>query len=42
MFFVDQVTGRKRIRKIFKPNTKVVFGETITNPVSVFEFEKFA
>ena len=31
------------LEKYFKPNTKAVFGETITNPtVSIFDFEKFA
>ena len=34
---------RSELAKYFRPNTKAVFGETITNPtVSVFDFEKFA
>lgn len=41
--FVDQELPEKELAKYFKPNTKAVFGETITNPtVSVFDFEKFA
>ena len=32
-----------RAEKIFKPNTKAVFGETITNPtLAVLDLEKFA
>lgn len=41
--FVDQDLPEKELKKYFKPNTKAVYGETITNPtVSVFDFEKFA
>lgn len=41
--FVDQNLPAEDLEKYFKPNTKAVFGETITNPtVSVFDFEKFA
>ena len=41
--FVDQNLPAEELEKYFKPNTKAVFGETITNPtVSVFDFEKFA
>lgn len=41
--FVDQDLPEEELVKYFKPNTKAVFGETITNPtVSVFDFEKFA
>jgi len=40
--FVDQNLSEEELSKYFKPNTKAVFGETITNPtVSVFDFEKF-
>ncbi len=41
--FVDQNLPAEELEKYFQPNTKAVFGETITNPtVSVFDFEKFA
>lgn len=41
--FVDQELPEEELAKYFRPNTKAVFGETITNPtVSVFNFEKFA
>lgn len=41
--FVDQDLPEEELAKYFKPNTKLVFGETITNPtVSVLDFEKFA
>jgi len=41
--FVDQDLPAEELEKYFKPNTKAVFGETVTNPtVSVFDFEKFA
>jgi len=41
--FVDQSLPLEELEKYFKPNTKAVFGETITNPtVTVFDFEKFA
>lgn len=40
--FVDQNLSEEELEKYFKPNTKAVFGETITNPtVSVFDIEKF-
>ena len=41
--FVDQSLPEEELAKYFKPNTKAVFGETITNPtVTVLDFEKFA
>lgn len=41
--FVDQYLPEEELATYFRPNTKAVFGETITNPtVSVFDFEKFA
>lgn len=41
--FVDQDAPAEELAKAFRPNTKLIFGETITNPtVSVFDFEKFA
>lgn len=41
--FVDQNLSVEELEQYFKPNTKAVFGETITNPtVSIFDFEKFA
>ncbi len=41
--FVHQDLPEEELEKYFQPNTKAVFGETITNPtVSVFDFEKFA
>lgn len=41
--FVDQDLPEKELEQYFKPNTKAVFGETITNPtVSVLDIEKFA
>ena len=41
--FVNQDLPEEELEKYFKPNTKAVFGETVTNPtVSVFDFEKFA
>lgn len=41
--FIDQDLSEEELATYFKPNTKAVFGETITNPtVSVFDFEKFA
>ena len=41
--FVDQNLPEEELAKYFKPNTKAVFGETVTNPtVTVFDFEKFA
>lgn len=41
--FVDQNLPEEELAKVFKPNTRAVFGETITNPtVSVIDIEKFA
>ncbi|MDD4689625.1 MAG: O-acetylhomoserine aminocarboxypropyltransferase/cysteine synthase [Eubacteriales bacterium] len=41
--FVDQTLPEEELAKYFKPNTKAVFGETITNPtVTIIDFEKFA
>lgn len=41
--FVDQSLPEEELEKYFKPNTKAVFGETVTNPtVTVFDFEKFS
>ncbi len=41
--FVDQNMSEEELDQCFKPNTKAVFGETITNPtVSVLDIEKFA
>ena len=41
--FVDQDLPEEELEQYFKPNTKAVFGETITNPtVSVLDIEKFA
>ncbi len=41
--FVDQNLPEEELTKAFKPNTRAVFGETITNPtVSVLDIEKFA
>ena len=41
--FVDQTLPEEELAKYFKPNTKAVFGETITNPtVTILDFEKFA
>ncbi len=41
--FVDQYLPEEELAKAFKPNTRAVFGETITNPtVSVLNIEKFA
>ena len=41
--FVDQNISAEELDSYFKPNTKAVFGETITNPtVSVLDIEKFA
>ena len=39
----DQNLPEEEINKLFKPNTKCIFGETITNPtVNIFDIEKFA
>lgn len=41
--FVDQEASEEELQKLFKPNTKAVFGETIANPaLSVLDIEKFA
>ncbi len=41
--FVDNEISEEELEKCFKPNTKCVFGETITNPtVNIFDIEKFA
>lgn len=41
--FIEQDLPEEELEKYFKPNTKAVFGETITNPtVNVFDIEKFA
>ena len=41
--FVDQDASDEEIEKAFRPNTKCVFGETISNPgCAVFDIERFA
>ena len=41
--FVDQSLSYEELSKYFKPNTKCVFGETITKPtVNVLDIDKFA
>ena len=41
--FVDADAPEEEIQKVFKPNTKAVFGETLANPaLSVLDIEKFA
>ena len=41
--FVDPEASEEEIQKAFKPNTRLVFGETIANPaICVFDIEKFA
>ena len=41
--FVDQDASEEEISKAFRPNTKAMFGEMISNPgVMVFDVEKFA
>ncbi len=41
--FFDQNASEEEIQKLIKPNTKCIFGETITNPTcNVFDIEKFA
>ena len=41
--FVDQELPLEELQKFIKPNTKCVFGETITNPtVNILDIEKFA
>ena len=41
--FVDPDASEEELNKAFKPNTKVMFGETFANPALVFlDIEKFA
>ena len=41
--FVDQDLPEEELAKLFRDNTRAVFGETVTNPtVSVLDIEKFA
>ena len=41
--YVDPTADDEEIEKAFRPNTKVLFGETIANPgCSVFDIERFA
>lgn len=41
--FVDAEDDEETIQKAIKPNTKLIFGETIANPaLAVFDIEKFA
>lgn len=41
--FIDNDATDEEIRAAFKPNTKAVFGETISNPtIAVFDIERFA
>ena len=41
--FVDQNASEEEIAAAFRPNTKLLFGETVTNPtVDVLDIEKFA
>ncbi len=41
--FVNQDASEEEIQKAFRPNTKCVFGETISNPgCAVLDIEKFA
>ncbi len=41
--FVNQDASVEEINKAFQPNTKMVFGETISNPgVAILDIEKFA
>ncbi len=41
--FVDQDLSLDELSKYFRPNTKAIYGETITNPtLAVLDFEKFA
>ena len=41
--WVREDASEEEIEKAFKPNTKLVFGETIANPaLGVFDFEKWA
>lgn len=41
--FIDPEASAEEIQKAIKPNTKAIFGETITNPsIEVCDIEKFA
>ena len=41
--FVDQEASDEEIEKAFKPNTKLIFGETLSNPgVKVLDIERIA
>jgi O-acetylhomoserine (thiol)-lyase len=41
--FVDPDASDEEIQKVFKENTKAVFGETIANPaIEIFDIERFA
>lgn len=41
--FVNPDSGEEEIRKAFRPNTRVLFGETISNPgCAILDIEKFA
>ncbi len=41
--FVDNDITEEELEKVFRPNTKAVFGESIANPtLAVLDFEKFA
>lgn len=41
--FVDQELPYEELAKYIKPNTKCIFGETITNPTcTILDFEKFS
>ena len=41
--FVDNDISDEELEKLIRPNTKCIFGETITNPtVNVFDIERFA
>ncbi|MCR5731365.1 MAG: PLP-dependent transferase, partial [Sphaerochaetaceae bacterium] len=41
--FIDKNSSDEELDKAFKPNTRLVFGETIANPaLTVFDFERFS
>ena len=41
--FVDPDISSEYLQKEIKPNTKLIFGETIANPaLTVFDIERFA
>ena len=41
--FIDQDASEEEIERAFRPNTKLLFGETLSNPgVMVLDIEKFA